>query len=168
MEEKKLTDEEIAKAILQQVEYSAGIPYIDEWKKVRTIKFTEILDFIHRLQDEKAGLEKDVHDMSWIIKVHKYCVGVDHCQNSSAKEYKLQKQIEEQKAEIERLENETTYLQMVADAFKGDYKNAKADGVRELLQELIEMEIKLDPLRSGIRYKALIGYAEENGVEVDL
>ena len=47
-------------------------------------------------------------------------------------------------------------------------KNAKADGVRQILQELIEMEIKLDPLRSGIRYKALIGYAEENGVEVDL
>ena len=46
-------------------------------------------------------------------------------------------------------------------------KNAKADGVRQILQELIEMEIKLDPLRSGIRYKALIGYAEENGVEVE-
>jgi hypothetical protein len=59
------------------------------------------------------------------------------------------------------------FFEVVADAFKGDYKNAKADGVRELLQELIEMEIKLDPLRSGIRYKALIGYAEENGVEVE-
>ena len=75
--------------------------------------------------------------------------------------------IHRQNAEIERLKNEITYLQGVADAFKGDYKNAKADGVRELLQELIEMEIKLDPLRSGIRYKALIGYAEENGVEVE-
>lgn len=114
MEEKKLTDEEIAKAILQQVEYGAGIPYIDEWGKVRTIKFTEILDFIQRLNDENG------------------------------------------------------YLKSVADTFQADYKNAKADGVRQLLQELIEMEIKLDPLRSGIRYKALIGYAEENGVEVDL
>ena len=57
MEEKKLTDEEIAKAILQQVEYNAGIPYIDEWGKVRTIKFMEILDFIHRLQGEKQVIE---------------------------------------------------------------------------------------------------------------
>jgi hypothetical protein len=146
MEERSFTDEEIAKAILQQVEYNAGIPYIDEWKKVRTIKFTEILDFIYRLQNiEKANEE------AWGIKEESY-----------------KRQIAEQKAEIERLENETTYLQRVADAFKGDYKNAKADGVRELLQELIEMEIKLDPLRSGIRYKALIGYAEENGIEVDL
>jgi hypothetical protein len=146
MEERNFTDEEIAKAILQQVEYNAGIPYIDEWKKVRTIKFTEILDFIYRLQNiEKANEE------AWEIKEESY-----------------KRQIAEQNAKIEHLENETTYLQMVADAFKGDYKNAKADGVRELLQQLIEMEIKLDPLRSGIRYKALIGYAEENGIEVDL
>lgn len=49
-EEKKPTDEEIAKAILQQIEYNAGIPYINEWQQVKTIKFTDILDFINRLQ----------------------------------------------------------------------------------------------------------------------
>ena len=86
----------------------------------------------------------------------------------SDKAIALEVETNNQQAEIEWLKKEKTYLQVVADAFKGDYKNAKADGVRELLQELIEMEIKLDPLRSGIRYKALIGYAEENGVEVDL
>ena len=68
----------------------------------------------------------------------------------SDKAIALEVETNNQQAEIERL------------------KNAKADGVRQILQELIEMEIKLDPLRSGIRYKALIGYAEENGVEVDL
>ena len=58
MEEKKLTDEEIAKAILQQVEYNAGIPYIDEWLKVKTVKFADILNFIYRLQNtEKANEE---------------------------------------------------------------------------------------------------------------
>ena len=59
MEEKKLTDEEIAKAILQQVEYGAGIPYIDEWGKVRTIKFTDMLNFIHRLQRENSDLREE-------------------------------------------------------------------------------------------------------------
>jgi hypothetical protein len=106
----------------------------------------DTLDLIHRLQEDYSKLKE------------KYVKVLDL----------NEKVIAEQKAEIERLKNETTYLQRVADAFKGDYKNAKADGVRELLQELIEMEIKLDPLRSGIRYKALIGYAEENGIEVDL
>ena len=68
MEEKKLTDEvvvaknaitdeEIAKAILQQIEYNAGIQYIDEWLKVKTIKFTDILNFIHRLQAENKELK---------------------------------------------------------------------------------------------------------------
>ena len=65
MEEKKLTDEEIAKAILQQIEYNAGIPYINEWQQVKTIKFTDILDFITRLKGSIEGLtaeNKVVHN----------------------------------------------------------------------------------------------------------
>ena len=64
-EEKKLTDEEIAKAILQQIEYNAGIPYINEWQQVKTIKFTDILDFITRLKGSIEGLtaeNKVVHN----------------------------------------------------------------------------------------------------------
>ena len=64
-EEKKPTDEEIAKAILQQIEYNAGIPYINEWQQVKTIKFTDILDFITRLKGSIEGLtaeNKVVHN----------------------------------------------------------------------------------------------------------
>ena len=62
MEEKKLTDEEIAKAILQQVEYNAGIPYVDEWLKVKTVKFADILNFIYRLQDKADGYERKIEN----------------------------------------------------------------------------------------------------------
>jgi hypothetical protein len=148
MEEKKLTDE---KAMFNYIANDVLGSVKPLYLRKRIV--IEIFDIIHRLQDENEEL--------------KYAREMASRESKQFVEYAT-KVNDEQKAEIERLENETTYLKMVADAFKGDYKNAKADGVRELLQELIEMEIKLDPLRSGIRYKALIGYAEENGVEVDL
>ena len=46
--EKKMTDEEIAKAILQNIEYSKTITYFDEWGKCKTIKITDILDFTRK------------------------------------------------------------------------------------------------------------------------
>ena len=139
MEEKILTDEQVLNTLERLSKQTKKC-----FPKYGNI-YEDALDLIHRLQENYLKLKE------------KYVKVLDL----------NEKVITEQKAEIERLENERTYLQMVADAFKGDYKNAKADGVRELLQELIEMEIKLDPLRSGIRYKALIGYAEENGIEVE-
>lgn len=141
MEEKKLTD---AKAMFNYIANDVLGSVKPLYLRKRIVR--EIFDLIHRLQEDYLKLKE------------KYVKVLDL----------NEKVIAEQNAKIEHLENETTYLQKVADAFKGDYKNAKADGVRELLQQLIEMEIKLDPLRSGIRYKALVGYAEENGIEVDL
>jgi hypothetical protein len=52
---------------------------------------------IERLTEEKKELEKTVNDMSWIIKIHKYCVGANHCQNRSDGEFELQKQVDELK-----------------------------------------------------------------------
>jgi hypothetical protein len=60
---KKFTDEDIAKAILQQIEYGAGIPYINEWQQVKTIKFTEVLEFIHRLQSENERLKDEKEEI---------------------------------------------------------------------------------------------------------
>ena len=90
-EEKKLTDEEIAKAILQQIEYNAGIPYIDEWLKVKTIKFTDILNFIHRLQSENKELRTESDRMV-----------AEHLAFTEL----AKKADEQQKAEIERLTEE--------------------------------------------------------------
>lgn len=58
-EDKVLTDEEIAKAILQNIEYSSPITYIDEWGNCKDIMLTDILDLIHRLQDAKVQALND-------------------------------------------------------------------------------------------------------------
>ena len=110
MEEKKLTDEvvvaknaitdeEIAKAILQQIEYNAGIPYIDEWLKVKTIKFTDILNFIHRLQAENKEL-KSPKFASWKLKFFNLREEFD---KELAEHEEFTKNA---KAEIERLKDE--------------------------------------------------------------
>ena len=109
-EEKKPTDEEIAKAILQQIEYNAGIPYINEWQQVKTIKFTEILDFIQHLQGENAGLK----ERGEIVI------------NS------LHETIDTQKAEIERLK---TNLANEKKWGKIQAKQAEKETAREILQE---------------------------------
>ena len=114
MEEKKLTDEvvvaknaitdeEIAKAILQQIEYNAGIPYIDEWLKVKTIKFTDILNFIHRLQAENKEL-KSPKFASWKLKFFNLKEEFD---KELAEHEAFAKKA---KAEIERLTEENAIL----------------------------------------------------------
>lgn len=78
MEEKKLTDEvvvaknaitdeEIAKAILQSIEYSKTITYFDEWGNCKSIFMTDILDLIYRLKKENEEL-KSPKFASWKLK----------------------------------------------------------------------------------------------------
>ena len=170
MEEKNFTDEEIAKAILQQVEYGAGIPYIDEWKKVRTIKFTEILDFIHRLQGENAELKEDNENwetMFHICEERKYRKMFNE---EWKKEYQkeLDKQGEgliagspdfdyvyqryfEQKAEIERLTEENKHL----DKLLGEKRLDELTVARQIVaqncvlnEENAELQKQVDELKS--------------------
>lgn len=139
MEERKLTDE--------------------EWFEKVFVPTVNIMESFYETRKKLVGVsetcEEEVVKGEESVKVERKVVNYVRSlqvenKRLSDKAIALEVETNNQQAEIERL------------------KNAKADGVRELLQELIEMEIKLDPLRSGIRYKALIGYAEENGVEVDL
>ena len=78
MEEKKLTDEvvvaknaipdeEIAKAILQSIEYGKTITYFDEWGNCKSIFVKDILDLIHRLKKENEEL-KSPKFASWKLK----------------------------------------------------------------------------------------------------
>ena len=62
-EEKNLTDEEIAKAILQSIEYSKTITYFDEWGNCKAIMVTDILDLIYRLQDENERLKDEKEEI---------------------------------------------------------------------------------------------------------
>lgn len=94
-EEKKLTDEELKQAffILRHGSDEGLSAYI---KAVLVIE-----EAYNNQKAEIERLEKDVHDMSWIIKIHKYCVGADHCQNSSTREFKLQNQLDELTEELD-------------------------------------------------------------------
>ena len=116
-EEKKPTDEEIAKAILQQIEYNAGIPYINEWQQVKTIKFTEILDFIQHLQgdNKRLSLIAGMIDKGVAVEI-----------------VNMQETIDTQKAEIERLK---TNLANEKKWGKIQAKQAEKETAREILQE---------------------------------
>ena len=55
------------------------------------------------LAESNKKKDKDISDMSMIIKAHKYCVGPVHCQNCSDREEKLAERVKE-------LEEENTVL----------------------------------------------------------
>ena len=95
MEEKKLTDE------LEEMYVSGKFNGEIVFNAIKTIYALQEKNAEQKAKIER--LEKDVHDMSWIIKIHKYCVGADHCQNSSMKEFKLQKQVDELEERVREL-----------------------------------------------------------------
>ena len=149
MEEKKLTDE-IVDILTDFDEYgfqaTVTMPNAEEhakdWKN-------RLIDLFHRLQDESANqkaeikrLEKDVHDMSWLIKIHKYCVGADHCQNSSMKEFKLQKQVDELKKDLRRsvelLKEGGELAKMNNQIITQVYQQAVKDTAKEIWEDCID------------------------------
>lgn len=67
VEKNAITDEEIAKAILQSIEYSKTITYFDEWGNCKSIFVKDILDLIHRLKKENEEL-KSPKFASWKLK----------------------------------------------------------------------------------------------------
>lgn len=89
---------------------------------------------IERLTEENTQLEKDVHDMSWVIKIHKYCVGANHCQNRSDGEFELQRQVDELKSENTELYKEHTTL--IAGSIL-EKQNTVKDTAKEILPEML-------------------------------
>lgn len=137
-EEKKLTDEEIAKAILQQIEYNAGIPYINEWQQVKTIKFTDILDFINRLQSNNEEMKKDYIELDLECR-------------------ELRTESDKKKTEIERLKinlaNEKKWGKIQA-------KQAEKETAREILGEL-DLFFKGTTFRKGYEFKKIMEKLKE-------
>lgn len=161
MEEKKLTDEELLKAMefcikkeecskdcrLFNVQGCMWIMLNQSFQLIRRlqkkIKLLEInlaneceehkqfVKLAKQIDEEQKAeieqLEKDVHDMSWIIKIHKYCVGADHCQNSSIKEFKLQKQVDELTEELDFYKCANRELTSTNEMLKGIAKNKKLE-----------------------------------------
>lgn len=119
MEEKKLTDEEIAKAILQSIEYSKTLTYFDEWGNCKSIMITDVIDLIHRLQNESQKQYEDnclLEAENSVLRQENENLRIDNDdlreerQNMSDVIFELehekmvlQSADEEQKAEIERL-----------------------------------------------------------------
>ena len=103
MEEKKLTDEEIAKALLQSIEYSKTITYFDVWGNCKSIMMTDVIDFISRLQAENETL-KSPKFASWKLKFFNLKEEFD---KELAEHEKF---VEKANAEIERLTEENRKL----------------------------------------------------------
>ena len=139
MQEKKLTDEEIAKAILQQIEYNKSIPYINEWKEIKVIKFTDVLDFIHRLQErvfdyenlESHAKKLELENIEQKEIIEKQVNIYEKLENSYGK---LFQDNSEQKAEIERLT---------------EVRNAFRQEVITLNNEKLELQKQVDILQES-------------------
>lgn len=63
MENGKLTDEEIAKAIIQSIEYNKTISYIDEWGKRKKVNMIDIIDLINRIKEEKELYKNQFNEL---------------------------------------------------------------------------------------------------------
>ena len=134
---------------------------------------------IYALQEKNAEqkaeikqLEKDVHDMSWIIKMHKYCVGADHCQNSSMKEFKLQKQVDELTVRTSELfqelqEEKRAYARAVKDTAKEILTDAKK-WVKEHYKDKITDSFGEREMLFMEAFGCLLAYLKDkHGVEVE-
>ena len=145
MEERKLTDEQVLKAleICGNDGNCRDCPY-----RINNIECC-------------SSLEKDSLAIINSLQVEN--------KRLSDKAIALEVETNNQQAEIERLKNETTYLQRVADAFKGDYKNAKADGAREIWDDCIDKIMRGCGDDKGFWVvEILIETFKKYGVEVDL
>jgi predicted RNase H-like nuclease (RuvC/YqgF family) len=102
--------------------------YKDSWKN----KFFKAQEEIERLTEENKELEKTVNDMSWIIKIHKYCVGANHCQNRSDGEFELQKQVDELKEERQTLVTKYNQTDEAVDYWCEKCKQAVKDTAKDI------------------------------------
>lgn len=134
--EKKLTDEDIAQALLQNIEYGKAITYFDKWGNHNSIMIADIIDFIHRLQSEKEELHEKRMDAEYAID-------------------KWMKENAEQKAEIERLTEENRTIVSISNGFALERNNLR-DEVNELRKEKRHLQKKVDELNLELlRYKGL-------------
>jgi chromosome segregation ATPase len=143
MEEKKLTDEEIAKAILQSIEYSKTITYFDEWGNCKAIMITDIIDLIHRLQAEKESLKKDYIELD--LECRDLRTELDNISQTLAKELAEHEEFTKKaKAEIERLTEWKDKLQDTKDELEQQLIDT---GFKEYCEENAELRKQVDELK---------------------
>ena len=183
--EKKLTDEEIAKAILQSIEYSKTITYFDEWGNFKSIFVKDALDLIHRLQDENERLTewkdklqdtKDELEQQLIDTGFKeYCEENKRLTEENAE---LQKQVDELKQQfLSTCEN--CHLKKDIEMLRYKKEQAVKDTAKEILQEAENLlhECAMEYANAGhkdyfgvcenISWKVIRKIAKDKGVEVE-
>ena len=174
MEEKKLTDEEIIKALDICTTADDDMDCTDdcpmyEWNYCTVKLMRYACDLIHRLQAENETLKSNKFGM-WKVKFFKAQEEIEawkaksreleqSWEIASSNEEKLRKQADELKGQNEWLTNENTYLKQCADAFLGDYKNSVKDTAKEILQIIKEEYGYIGNLERII--------AERYGVDID-
>lgn len=132
MEKKKLTDEEIAQALLQNIEYSKTLTYFDKWGNHKAITITDIIAFINRLQDDKQKVVQDYY-----------------CERQTCDEQK--DIIAKQKAEIERLTEGNEILKgntpLVVGRSLGKTIRAKLLAFDRMKEQNAELQKQVDELK---------------------
>jgi len=139
-EEKKLTDEELAKALLQSIEYSKTITYFDIWGNCKSIFITDIIDLIQRLQAENEEL-KSPKFASWKIKFY------------NAKE------------EIERLTEELDLANETIDRNNKRYEKVSIERQKALDRVDFLEDALLDKIRRNEEIITAIKQAEQQAVK---
>ena len=115
----ELTDDVIAKALLQNIEYNKSLAYFDEWGNRKTVTVTDILNFVHRLQDDYSKLKERYVK---VLGLNEKVIAEQKAEIERLSFYKtvfdkglavslvnMQETIDKQKAEIERLTEELKY-----------------------------------------------------------
>jgi chromosome segregation ATPase len=137
MEEKKLTDEEIVKALecCGELDNCFDCPIMVEMKRRNFICREVVLDLIHRLQAQNAEYERKLTDGELVSKEwHDEQVG--HAELV----------IEEQKAEIERLKEDRNQLALCNKGLQDGINEYQADNA-ELGRKNAELQKQVDELK---------------------
>ena len=152
MEEKKLTDEDVIKALKNCINGDHKTKckncYYHIYDDTCLSMDKAVLNLINSLQSKLEKLKNDSRNKTNSIR------------ELRDKKNKLQKQVDELKSQNEWLTNEKAYLKKCADAFLGDYKNAVKDTAKVILSMFDDRNyISEKDLKKAI--------AERYGVEVE-
>jgi hypothetical protein len=153
MEEKKMTDEEIVKALEMHVN-SDGKYSFEEWDRCKTVTQSDILDLIHRLQSENAEQKAEIERLTKRLDV---CS--EQLYHSCIDKGELQKQVDELKERCEIAEGTKRRL-TIFDRIEIHDKAVK-DTAKEICLKIIK------DLPKPMQEKWMEFFRNEYGVEVE-
>ena len=141
-EEKKPTDEDIAQALLQNIEYGKTITYFDKWGNRKSIAMTDVLNLIQRVKDKNEQLMEE----NGIIKGNPPIIAGRSLGKTIRKKVHLFDQMKERNEELQKQVNELTeennILSKVIESSKRKTKILELQKEIERLTEELEVKKK--------------------------